>query len=112
VLVHDGGVLDDPAFLLEAVAAATRMAVADAGLQAQVLTRVERLAASGAGSSRQPTRCAQVGRARRLLAGVGRRLDVARAGGPAALRGRRARSRLCGDGSYPSEGQDARASSA
>ena len=45
VLVHDRAVLDDPA-LVEAVAAATRIAVANVRLQAEVQARVEQLAAS------------------------------------------------------------------
>jgi signal transduction histidine kinase len=45
VLVHDRAVLEDPA-LVEAVAAATRMAVGNVHLQAEVQGRVERLAAS------------------------------------------------------------------
>ena len=45
VLVHDRAVLDDPA-LVEAVAAATRIAVGNARLQADVRARVEQLAAS------------------------------------------------------------------
>jgi signal transduction histidine kinase len=45
VLVHDRAVLDDTA-LLEAVAVATRLAVANARLQAEVRARVDQLAAS------------------------------------------------------------------
>jgi signal transduction histidine kinase len=45
VLVHDRTVLDDPE-LVEAVAAATRMAVTNVRLQAEVLARAEELAAS------------------------------------------------------------------
>jgi signal transduction histidine kinase len=45
VLVHDQAVLDDPA-LVEAVAAAARIAVANVRLQAQVRVRAEELAAS------------------------------------------------------------------
>jgi signal transduction histidine kinase len=45
VLVHDPAVLDDPA-LAEGVAAATRIAVANVRLRAQVGARVEQLAAS------------------------------------------------------------------
>jgi signal transduction histidine kinase len=58
VLVHDRAVLDDPA-LVEAVASATRIAVANVRLQAQVRARVEQIAASrrriveAAGAQRQ-----------------------------------------------------------
>ena len=45
VLVHDRTVLEDPA-LVEAVAAATRLAVANVRLQAEVHARAEQLAAS------------------------------------------------------------------
>jgi signal transduction histidine kinase len=45
VLVHDRSVLDDPK-LVEAVAAATRLAVTNVRLQAEVVAHVERLAAS------------------------------------------------------------------
>ena len=45
VLVHDRAVLEDPA-LVEAVAAATRIAVGNVQLQAEVQRRVEQLAAS------------------------------------------------------------------
>ena len=45
VLVHDAAVLDDPA-LLEAVSAATRLAAANAMLQAEVREQVEELEAS------------------------------------------------------------------
>ena len=45
VLVHDAAVLDDPA-LIEAVAVATRLAAANARLQAQVRTQVAELEAS------------------------------------------------------------------
>ncbi len=45
VLVHDAAVLDDPA-LLEAVATATRLAAANARLQAEVRTQVAELEAS------------------------------------------------------------------
>jgi signal transduction histidine kinase len=45
VLIHDRTVLEDPA-LTEAVAAATRLALTNARLQAEVLARAEQLAAS------------------------------------------------------------------
>ena len=45
VLVHDRTVLEDPE-LVEAVAAATRLAVTNVRLQAEVLARAEQLAAS------------------------------------------------------------------
>ena len=45
VLVHDAAVLDDPA-LVEAIAAATRIAVSNVRLRAEVQSRVDQLAAS------------------------------------------------------------------
>jgi signal transduction histidine kinase len=77
VLVHDRAVLDDRA-LVDGVAAAARLAVANARLQAQVRARVEELAASrrriveAADDQRQRLE-------RELRDGAARRLDAVRA---------------------------------
>jgi signal transduction histidine kinase len=74
VLIHDAAMLDDPA-LLEAVSAATRLAAANASLQAEVRGQVDELDAS----RRRLLDTADVERRRlerRLHDGALRRLDV------------------------------------
>ena len=77
VLVHDVALLDDPA-LMSAVAAATRLAVSNARLQAEVRERVAEVEASrrrivaAADEQRRPPRARPAGR-REPAAGPGRR---------------------------------------
>ena len=87
VLVHDEAILEEPA-LVEAVAAATRIAVANVRLQAQVRVRIEQLAASrrrileaADAQRRQLERELQGGAAQRLAAVSEHVVSLARAAG-------------------------------
>ena len=103
VLVHDRTVLEDPE-LVEAVAAATRLAVTNVRLQAEVLARAEQLAASrrriveAADAQRRRLQRELSEGAERRLAAVGARVE--------AVRGRRRpRRRAAGRRRAPARGR-------